>query len=213
MGVASSLSAVFRRLEHAIAPTPKADPYDCVVVVFTRPEQDLSQFDIALGPCIPRPKRSRPFVGITNQTPGEPSMFEALARILLPDQDATAWQAVAEVGEGRLATFSVAIVAAMAALNRENLRRQAERPKDYDWVFEPERAIVNRWLPDVQWFVGSDTVPGPAAWFGAICAWARVGQDRGDNLYCWSGPGFNPWTTSERIERLGAKAIGDRPTV
>lgn len=35
-------------------------------------------------------------------------------------------------------------------------------------------------------------------------------EDRGQRLFCWSGPGFNPWVTAERINRLTAK--GREPT-
>jgi hypothetical protein len=181
------------------------DPYHRVVVVFTRPEKQLRQFGVAEGPCIPLPGRSRPLVGVTNQEPGELSIYEDLASLLLPDRGAAAWETVVETDGGRLATFSETFVEAMAALNREGLRRGAERPNDFDWMFEPARAVMARWMPEVRWPVGAAGVPPRASAFIAACAWARVSQERGQNLYCWSGPGFDPWVASERVERLRAK--------
>ncbi len=176
-------------------------------MVFTRPEKELRQLDVALGPCVRRAGRKRPLVGVTYQEPGEPSKFEVLAGILLSGTSGGTWGTVLESGDGRLATFSEELVDAMAVLNRENLRRQRERPGDYDWIFEPERAVVARWMPDVRWNIGSGNVPARAASFIATCAWARVSQERGQRLYCWSGPGFNPWTTGERVEALVGKQV------
>ena len=202
MRIASRLAALFRGPDPAAL--PKLDPYRRVVVVFTRPEKDLRQLDIALGPCVRRPGRKRPFVGVTNQEPGDPSEFEVLAGILLSRKSAGAWGTVLESGDRRLATFSDELVEAMAALNRENLRRQGERPKDYDWIFEPERAVVARWMSEAS---GSGNVTGLDASFLATYAWARISQERGQRLYCWSGPGFNPWTTAERVDALVGKHV------
>lgn len=181
------------------------DPYRQVVVIFTRPAKELRHFDVAFGPCIPLPGRSRPLVGVTNQEPGHARTYDELASLLLPDRGATAWETVVEAGAGRLGTFSEPFVEAMAALNRESLRRGAERPNDFDWMFEPARAVMARWMPEVRWPVGAAGVPERTSAFIAACAWARVSQERGQKLYCWSGPGFDPWVTSERVERLRAK--------
>jgi len=181
------------------------DPYRQVVVIFTRPVKDLRNFDVALGPCISLPGRSRPLVGVTNQEPGDARKYDELASLLLPDRGARAWETVVETDAGRLFTFSEPLVEAMAELNRESLRRGAERPSDYYWMFEPARSVMARWMPEVRWPDDPAGVPQRASAFMVVCAWARVSQERGQKLYCWSGPGFDPWVTSERVERLRAK--------
>jgi hypothetical protein len=199
-------------LSLGILRTPKRPRlrWDRVVVVFTRPERDVAKLEIATGPCIPRVGTKRPLVGVTNQQPGDATRYESLFRILVADPLAEPWAEERSVAEASLRVFSAESVDALAALNRENLRRQDERPNEYDWIFEPERAVLRRWMPSVQWPVGASSVPIEASELGNVAAWARVAQERGQKLYCWSGPGFNPWVTAERISRL-SKGIHATP--
>ena len=105
------------------------DPYRKVCVVFTLPETVVQRLDISRGPCLPKPGNKRPMVGVTRQEPGDPAMYESLAAVLL-GSTGEAWQRLVDRPPGRLATFSATFVEAMADLNRENLRRQASRPRD-----------------------------------------------------------------------------------
>ena len=158
-------------------------------MVFTRPEREVAKLDIRTGPCVQLPGRSRPMVGVTNQDPGRPEALEALYAILTGRPAAGTWQSVQIVGPGRLARLSDDFTAAMAALNRENLARQQERPEDYDWILEPDHRAAAQWL--------AATRPGMILGHArdrliGYCAWARVAEERGQAMYCWSGPGFNP---------------------
>ena len=192
-------------LESARSPDAGPPPlsWDEVVVVFTRSDRDVARLDIASGPCVRSPGRSRPLVGVTNQLTGAPVLFESLFRVLVSDLSGGPWVSSVHAGRGRLDVFSDPFLEALAALNREAIRRGADRPRDYDWIFEPQRAVFRQWMPEIPWPVGSDQVPGMAAELGGICAWARVAQERGQRLYCWSGPGFNPWTiTAGQADRL-----------
>jgi len=177
-------------------------PWDRVVVVFTRADRDVSRLDITTGPCIPRAGTKRPLVGVTNQQPGEATRYESLFRVLVADPSADPWAEERCVGPGCLRVFSPAFADALAALNRENRRRQQERPGDYDWIFEPERAVLQAWIPAVAWPLRAAHVPVEASELGGAAGWARVALDRGQMLYCWSGPGFDPWATTERFVRL-----------
>jgi hypothetical protein len=141
-------------------------------------------------------------VGVTNQQPGEATRYESLFRALVADPAAEPWAEQRCVEPGCLRVFSRAYVDALAAHNRENVRRQKERPGDFDWIFEPDRAVLRAWMPKVEWPLGAAHVPVEASEFIGAAAWARVAQDRGRMLYCWSGPGFNPWVTAERVDRL-----------
>jgi hypothetical protein len=204
MGLASwirSLVDVARRRPWRGAPTRRS--WNRVVVVFTRPDRDIARLDIGAGPCVAPPGRRRPLVGVTNQLPGDPAMWEDLFGILVEDPSVGPWKVVTTVNRGQLHVFGAVFVEALAALNRENLRRQNERPGDYDWIFDPERNVFERWMPSVRWPVGAASVPALASELGGACAWARVAQERGQKLYCWSGPGFNPWVLTERrVQRL-----------
>jgi hypothetical protein len=120
-------------------------------------------------------------------------MYEDLAAIVAPTVPAP-WQSSVEAGGGRLVTFDSPVVTALAEINRESLRRQQARPGAYAWIFEPERQLLAVWRPDVRWTPGSNYVPWPAAVLGSACAWARVSEEKAQKLYCWSGPGFDPWT-------------------
>ena len=203
MTAASRLRSIFGRGLRQASSTESR--FDAVVVVFTRSDRAIARLDIATGPCVALPGRKRPLVGVTNQRPGEPSRYEALHRVLV-DPAPDPWASVVCSGPGCLRRFGDAFVAAMADQNRENLRRQRERPGDYDWIFEPERAVLRRWMPSVAWPVGASYVPSEASEMGALAAWARIAEERRDGLYCWSGPGFNPWTTPERINRYRASS-------
>ena len=182
------------------------DPWSNVVVVFTCPDRDLRRLDVARGPCIARPGTKRLFVGVTRQEPGVPEMFDELAAVLVPG--CPTWQAMVEHPPGRLFTFGDELVCAMADLNREVVRRVGERPADYPWIFEPERDVFARWMPRVVWDTHANEVPQEATRLGSACGWARTSQERHQHLYCWAGPGFNPWITPERIARLEAYVEG-----
>jgi len=198
--IRSLVNLAKRRLRRA---APTARTWDRVVVVFTRHDRDIARLDIGVGPCVAPPGRRRPLVGVTNQLPGDPALWEDLFGILVDDPSLGPWEVVTRVNRGQLHVFGAVFVEALAALNRENLRRQHERPGDYDWIFEPEREVFERWMPSVRWPVGAASVPALATELGGACAWARVAQERGQKLYCWSGPGFNPWVlTEQRAQRL-----------
>jgi hypothetical protein len=173
-----------------------------VVVTFTRDERDVARLDIAVGPCVASPGRKRPLVGVTNQLPGHPVRYEKLFSILVRDPVAEPWATVKCRGRGCLYVFGDTFVNALVELNMDGLRRQTERPRDYDWMFERDRAVLEQWMPTVSWPLNSASVPPEATELAAIAAWARVARERGRRLYCWSGPGFNPWVTPERIARL-----------
>jgi hypothetical protein len=179
----------------------RIDRYRRVFVVFTLPENVVRRLDIARGPCIPRPGTSRPMVGVTRQTPGDPAIFEALASVLL-GEGAAVWEQVTDDPPGRLASFSAPFVDAMARLNRETVRRQTERPGDFPFIFEPERQALARWMPQIAWDTASNSVPAEAGLLGEVGAWARVSVEKEQALYCWSGPGFNPWMTPKQVNRL-----------
>jgi hypothetical protein len=180
-------------------PAPE-DRWSRVIVVFTRAEREVAKLDIRTGPCVAAPGRSRPMVGVTNQDPGRPEALQALYVILTGRPAAGAWQSIQIVGPGRLARLSDVFTAGMAALNRENLARQQERPEDHDWILEPDERVAARW----QAAMSPDAGPGRSALIG-YCAWARVAQERGQAMYCWSGPGFNPRTlVSGTMEQLPA---------
>ncbi len=177
-----------------------------VVVIFTRPARDVARLDIAIGPCIAPPGRKRPLVGVTNQEPGDESRYETLFQIMVEEGAAGPWESTASSGEGRLHVFSDAFVEALAEVNREEIRRGEARPQDYDWMFAPGLALAEQWLAAIRYPFPDATPWGVASTeLGNACGWARVAQERGQKLYCWSGPGFDPWVTSERVERLAAR--------
>jgi glutathione S-transferase len=175
------------------------------VVVFTRPGRDVARLDVAVGPCIPPPTRKRPLVGVTNQEQGDERRYEALYGILVRD-GSDPWEATTTAGEGRLHVFSDAFVQALAEVNRQLLQRIDARPKDDDWIFEPTLALAEAWFAAIRW-PDPNTTPsgGVRSELVEACAWARVARERSQKLYCWSGPGFNPWVTPERIGRLTAR--------
>ncbi len=185
--------------------TGPQDPYSRVVSVFTLPERELRHLDVSLGPFRPAPGRRRPLIGRTRQDPGEPSLFESLCEVVVGTGPATAWSASRTVGDGRLDTFADGLVSALAEHNRAALRRREERPGDVEWQLDLDRELFRRWIPGVAWPRDGDGVPRQATLLIVTCASAREAEDRRQHLYCWSGPGFNPWTTKERIDRLAAK--------
>jgi hypothetical protein len=204
---AARIRALIRRAEPDRASPSKAQNWDHVLVVFTRPDRDVARLDIAVGPCIAPPGRKRPLVGVTNQLPGDVGIYEALFDIVVANPSAGPWQARTVVGPGQLHAFSDEYVEALAELNREAVRRIEARPKDYDWIFEPSRAVFRRWMPDDPWPIGAPNVPYMASQLNGTCGWARIAQERSQNLYCWSGPGFNPWVATEtQARRLIAEA-------
>jgi hypothetical protein len=72
-----------------------------------------------------------------------------------------------------LRVFSRAYVDALAAHNRENVRRQKERPGDFDWIFEPDRAVLRAWMPKVEWPLGAAHVPVEASEYRRCCLGPR----------------------------------------
>jgi hypothetical protein len=163
-----------------------------VNVIFTRPERDLAKFDLALGPCIPLPGRRRPLVGVTNQDPGNLEHLEALFALVVSESAGRPWRDTQKRERGTLATFSPAFTSALAAINREGLRRQAERPRDYAYMLEPDARLAERWLSATPWREGM-LVAGVRDRVIHLCGSARVAEERGQDLYCWSGPGFSPY--------------------
>jgi hypothetical protein len=178
-----------------------------VVAVFTLPERDIARLDIRIGPCVPPVGRSRPLIGVTRQRPGDPEQLEALFAILVRAPSASPWQSVEVAGPGRLATFSEEFVSAMTSLNRESLARGEARPKDYEWILEPTSRLADQWLTATAWEPGIH----PGDELVGCCAWARVAQERGQKLYCWSGPGFSPYVlASGSLEELPAYLAAKR---
>lgn len=197
-------------LARQTTPAPlKENRWSHVVSVFTLPERDIRRLDIRLGPCVPPVGRSRPLIGVTRQRPGLPEQFEALFALLGQTPGQQPWQSIEAASPGQLATFSVEFVAALASLNREGLRRGEVRPKDYEWNLEPYRAVADQWLNATAWASGVHGMDELV-----VCsAWALVAQDRGQKLYCWSGPGFSPYvlasgTMEELTGYLAAKRRG-----
>lgn len=200
------IAAVLARLGLNRMASHSRSPWDQVVVVFTRTEKEVARLNVATGPCVPRPGTKRPLVGVTNQQPGDPSRYEALFRVLISDPSSEPWDEMTSTPPGRMSVFSSAFVNALAELNREGLRRQVERPADYEYMLEPERLVLRAWMPLVDVPLGVHQAPNEVELIGAS-AWARSALDTGRKLYCWSGAGFNPWTVSPgRGERLWKRA-------
>ncbi|HEX7490098.1 MAG TPA: hypothetical protein VF337_00150 [Candidatus Limnocylindrales bacterium] len=143
--------------------------------------------------------RSRPLIGVTRQRPGNLEQFEALFALLVRTPGARAWHSIEVADPGRLAAFSEEFVAAMASLNRESLERDKARPDE--WGLEPHRRLADKWLAATAWESGVHAVDELIG----CCAWARVAQERGQKLFCWSGPGFSPYVlASGSMEELPA---------
>ena len=147
-------------------------------------------------------------MGVTNQEPGDESRYETLFELPLDKRVVGPWESTASAGEGRLHIFCNGFVDALAEINREVVRRGQARPEDYDWMFGPSLDLAERWLVAVRWPYPTATAWGVASGeLGSACGWARISQDRGQKLYCWSGPGFDPWVTAERVDSLTARLL------
>ena len=180
---------------------PSARRWQHAVAVFTLPEREIARLDIRVGPCVPPVGRSRPLIGVTRQRPGYPGQLEVLFGLLVQAPDARPWQSIETAEPGRLAVFGEEFVSALAALNREAIARGEARPTDYDWILGPERRIADQWLAATAWEPGVHAMDQ----LGDCGAWARVAQDRGQKLYCWSGPGFSPYVLARgSMEELPA---------
>ena len=171
---------------------PQGSDYRRVVVVFTRPERDLAKFDIARGPCVPLPGRKRALLGPVSQDPGTFRKYEDLFALVLPDVMDGPWADVQEVGRAALVTFSDAFTRELAKVSREVIRRGAERPKDVMWALEETDRLAARWLRLTSWPQGME-LGGVRGQIVSVTGPARVAEDRDQRLYCWSGPGFNPY--------------------
>jgi hypothetical protein len=204
------MSVLARVRARVFAAADPVDPWALVHVVFTLTDRDLARLNVAVGPCVPPPTRKRPWVGITNQEPGDFRALETLFSIVVTASPAEPWQATRVDGPGRLDTFSDAFVAALADINRVTLARGTAAPaineSTYDTVFRPELEIAERWLPHVDWRqrVSLRYAQQRVTYLGAF---AREMQDRGRPLYCWSGPGFDPWTGRLVAKYLGASSL------
>ena len=166
-------------------------------VFFTLPDREIRRLDVALGPCVPPPGRSRPLVGPFRQTLGTAEEMEALFRVLAPHATGAAWATTRREGRGRLCVFSDAFVEPLAAFSGEFQGTDNQIPHEDRWARLQEMAtpwVAVRGRPRNGQREHLDIAE--AAW------WARLAQDRGQALYAWFGPGV-PLTYSivKRIRR------------
>jgi hypothetical protein len=89
-------------------------------------------------------------------------------------------------------TFSDAFTRELAKVSREFIRRATERPKDVMWALEEMDRLAAEWLGLTMWPPGME-LGGVRSRLGLVAGPARVAEDRDQRLYCWSGPGFNPY--------------------
>jgi hypothetical protein len=147
-------------------------PRTCTVV-FTATPEGIAAMDVGIGPCIervgPRGGRIRPLVSPWDQHPDRIDHLVRLFAILVAGDRGDLCVERIQVGRGTLDTLSPNFVAALREVETGSER------------------VQHAWLDAIDWPKGQQ-IGGLTMRLLDYAAKAEIAHQRGQALYCWSGP-------------------------
>jgi hypothetical protein len=155
-------------------------------VIFSASARDLTHLDVRIGPCGshrgPQGNSGRPLASLWSQQPDSIESVEALFQTLIPQADASPWQATRIEPPGSLHTLKQNFADALAGLHDRSYEGDKDHP---DTV--PYEEVAARWLTTTPWPRGQDIdgLVGRLLWDAGEAQEARIKRH---GLYCWFGP-------------------------